>query len=385
MQCNLSLNDFPELILLRIMSYLSPFSKYKLALTSVRMYSLFQSPHTWRSIKLSVTNEQIELPLNCVKLYGRYFWNVSLDIYLSEQTLNSIIQVLTLLSNLCNLKGITVNCIGKSTSFIPKKEIICHLKCLLCYISNISTLKYINITHFFLPLDDSFLNHSHNSNLQFLYLQNNLAIYNFSPIKILSVVNNCRQLRIISVPLASLSEKIILAFTESNRAPLSNLCMTISGTDIFENKNYAAIFNSDLWTVVVRQLPCLTVSLHIYECCPFSVINSVLISEIPYSEIRLETFTPLWKEVIVISNLYHQTLQKLILHPSSSSQNLDNALLHMSEKCEKLYALHVFDLLNPETIQTILDRYPQMKKRETYTLRSSRGEGPWSSEQLLEK
>jgi len=102
--------------------------------------------------------------------------------------------------------------------------------------------------------------------------------------------------------------------------------------------------------------------------------------EIPVHVLRLQTFSSLEYEIGLACAYYHKTLEKLVancVRCRLSSQELDEVVVALSTKCARLRSLHVFCQLNQATVETILKQHPDMRRRNSFTLKYVETPHPW--------
>jgi len=101
--------------------------------------------------------------------------------------------------------------------------------------------------------------------------------------------------------------------------------------------------------------------------------------EVPVHVLRLQTFSSLEYEIRLACSYYNNTLEKLVANcvRCRGSQELDEVLVELSTKCNRLRSLHIFCQLNQATVETILAQHPNMTRNETYTLKYVETPHPW--------
>lgn len=108
-------------------------------------------------------------------------------------------------------------------------------------------------------------------------------------------------------------------------------------------------------------------------------LAQVMKPEIPVVVLRLETFTDLSQEIVRACNYYKNTIEKVVVEcpMSQTSEELDRAIVKLSSECRLLRSLHVFCVLQRDTVERVLAEHPGMHSDGTYTLKYVAEPHPW--------
>nr|KAG5685716.1 hypothetical protein BaRGS_027981 [Batillaria attramentaria] len=187
----------------------------------------------------------------------------------------------------------------------------------------------------------------------------------------LRLVTRCRKLKDLRVFHLSLTDEVLLAVAETEEPSLQHLSIIFR-----RDTKYQHDLSSEAWSVLVKKIPRLRVTLGFDHTCPLNRISEVMKAEIPVTTLRLETFTRIYEEVNQATTFYHKTLEKVVLQ-TRNSEELERALIRMAENSPRLRCLKVFCVLRPEAVERILELLPDMKRSGNYILKSQMEEGPW--------
>ena len=208
-------------------------------------------------------------------------------------------------------------------------------------------------------------NHKH---IEKFDIQNRVLVCRVTPSCILRFVRQCTKLRDLRVFNYSLCEEVLLALTEGNRRPLEHFSVKCR-----RDEKYIKEIDDSAWNALSTHLPNLRVTLIFDHTCPFNKISDAMKPSIPVSELYLETFTYICDEVRQAATLYKDTLEKLVLQTpmSRTSSELNASLIILARDCKQLKSLHIYCVLNEETVNKILELCPYLKEHKTYTLKTS--------------
>lgn len=322
--------------------------------------------------------------IKCIEKHGQSLQSVyiELDQSVPENRQNAC-RVIRGLANLSirRLKKLRVKFTGENPYFYAGKEFVEALGDLFKSpepdTKVVKTLESVDLSGLTVAYDDSLfrLLYENHPNLQQLNIQNRQLVCKVSPTCILQLVQMCRKLTELAVFKCSLSEDVLKAFSEKDRTPLRLLSIKCR-----REEKYSKDISSEVWQSLATALPDLRVTLIFDHNCPLHLISEIMKPEIPVSVLRLETYTYIYDEVRHATNCYCDTLEKVVLQTplSRNSPELNAALLEMAAKCTKLTALHVFCVLEKETVEKILQLRPCLEESKAYTLKYSSDPHPWS-------
>lgn len=314
--------------------------------------------------------------LKCLDKYSKQLQEV--DIELDQSVESNRVNACEVIKRLASseerqLTHLRVRCTGDNPYFYTGKEFVDAFSELFGPVQDgtslVNQLHTIDLSGLSIPYDDKLFNllSKHHPYIQHLNIQNQVIVCKVSSTCLLRLVQRCRKLKTLQVFMCSVSEDVLLSFTEDDREPLQHLSMICR-----REEKYAKDISSEVWSSVVKKLPRLRATLKFDHTVPLHKVSQVMKPEIPVSELRLETFTYIYDEVRMASGYYKKVLEKMILQTplSRNSPELNNALVELATECTKLRELHVYCVLKEETIAKILELHPEMKERGTYTLKS---------------
>lgn len=379
--------NLPEHIVLKVFGYLTRREQFRAALTCHDWMNIFASPYNWRHQVLRFYMPQDQRNIAFIHKYGRFLRSVIIK--LDQYDAPNREQACTVIRDLANnserrVEKLSLQCTGRNPLFYAGLEFVDALhyffrehteKC-----KTVHTLKSVDLSGLPFLFDDSLfvVLADHHPTLEYLNIQNSPLVCRVSPNCMLYLVQHCRRLKDFRLLNCSLSEEILQAFTQPNREPLQHLALTCR-----REEKYTKDLSSATWQMLREHLPHLKVTLRFDHTCPLHKIARILKPEIPCSVLRLETFTFIHDEIHRAAQYYANTLEKMVVQ-TRPSQELNDAILALSDSCPKLKALHVFCILDKETIECILEKHPDMKLKGTFTLRHEVGpDGIWVTEEEL--
>uniref|UniRef100_T1JID9 F-box/LRR-repeat protein 8 n=1 Tax=Strigamia maritima TaxID=126957 RepID=T1JID9_STRMM len=379
--------DLPDHIILQILSYLSRGDQYHAALTCASWYEHFLSPYNWRKYTFRFSTPEDKRHAACINSHGDHLRSIriQLDQYESYNREMACATIRALAR--CpqrRLEKFIVQCSGRNPLFYAGLEFVGALQCLFGIPPNnvtlLTSLKCVDLSGLPFLFDDALFEAlaTNHPKLEYFNIQNSPLVCKVTPVCILNLVKKCRNLTDLRLLNCSLSEKVLLAFIEEDRYPLQHLGITCR-----REEKYTKDLTSGVWKTLVEHLPNLRVTLRFDHTCPLHKISQVLKPEIPCSVLRLETFTFIHDEIRLASQHYAKTLNKLIVQ-TRPSKELNAALLILSDRCIYLKSLHIFCVLDKETVEVILQQHPDMKTGGNFTLRHEVGpDGVWVTEEEL--
>ena len=212
--------------------------------------------------------------------------------------------------------------------------------------------------------------------LKTLNIQNRVLVCKVTPECIFNMIHRCPDLTELHVHMLSISEDGLLAFTENHRRPLQHLSLYCRRETKYM---YEKSITDDAWQIVSKKLPNLKVTLIFDHTCPLHKVNEIMLPSVPVFALRLETFTYIYEEVRKAARYYSSSLEKLVLETplNRNSPELNQALVELASECKSLKSLHVFCVLDQDTVDKILSLRPQIKEKQTYTLKYTKEPHPW--------
>lgn len=375
--------DLPYHVIVHILSYLTLRDRHPAALTCKSWNEAFDSHLLWKSFTFYFHEPSHCRYLQCFDKHSKQLQEI--DIELDQQIINNRENACEVIKKLASsderrLTHLRVRFVGENPYFYAGQDFIAALSTLFFPITDgtclVNQLHTIDLSAMPITLDHILFNllSKNHPHIQHLNIQNQALICKVSPVCLLNLVQCCRTLSILHVFMCSVSEDVLLSFTEDDREPLQHLSMICR-----REEKYAKDISSEVWSSVVKKLPRLRATLKFDHTVPLHKVSEVMKPEIPVSELGLETFTHIHNEIRMASGYYQRTLQKLTLQTPMmrNSPELNTALVELATDCTKLRELHVYCVLEEETVARILVLHPEMKLRGTYTLKWYRAPAPW--------
>lgn len=375
----------PDHVIVNIFSYLTLFDRFSGSQTCRSWQFAFCSPHLWKQVTISFKTGEDQEQLKFLDKFGKYIQ--SLQVCVNQELEVCRECACDLLSHLAtvkdrNLQKFQINFIGINPCLYSGEEFIRNLILLFGPQNSSATptryrsLKKVDLQGLLVSFSGELLEilSANNPDLEVLNIQNNVLVCEVRPCSVLTLVKRCRKLSELYVFSCSCSEEVLLALTDNDRKQIQRLSIFCR-----REEKYVKDIPSTVWKKLVQKLPNLHVILGFDHTIELLRISEVMKPEIPVQELRLETATDLWNEVRHACRFYKNTLEKLIVKspPSKNLRELDNALLQVAKECVKLRSLHVFYVLQKETVEKILELCPRMKENETYTLKFIAEPHPW--------
>ncbi|XP_077993882.1 F-box/LRR-repeat protein 8-like [Glandiceps talaboti] len=370
----------PDHIIIHIFSFLPLQERWQTALVCKSWSECFDHPSLWRYFKFIFKEDEDTKKLKCLEKYGNVLKHVEIQVD-QKQKINRD-NACTIISGLSRcqerkVQNFTLNFIGENPLFFKGGDIINALAELFgppSLDSNIVfTLKEVDLSRMSVVYSNILFNllaenHPTLEKLNILNTSLNCNTCSVTPYCILKVVKRCQKLRELACFYCSISEDVLLALAEEDRAPFKKLSIVCR-----REEKYGKDIPESAWEKLVKKHPDMRVCLGFDHTCPLHKISSILQPSIPVVVLCLDTYTYLGQEVQMASAYYGQTLEKLVLH-CKVTPDLQRALLSVAENAPNLKSLHCYSVLDQETIDGILLRCPQL---ESYTLKTELENHPW--------
>ncbi|EDO37197.1 predicted protein [Nematostella vectensis] len=369
--------DLPDHIIVSVLSYLRLPQRSHVSLVCKSWHEAFCSPFLWHSFRFTFTASEDFKYQRCLDKLGQYFRRVEVCCDQAEdknrQNACRAIEALAKLKKR-RVEHISIRFIGENPLFYAGKEFIRSLKTLFGPVPEgteaILGLKSVDLRKLSIAFEDDLFHCLVENNfkiLEELNIQNASLVCKVTSGCILKLVQKCRKLICLATHYGSITEDILLAFTEDERSALQNLSILCR-----REEKYGLDISSKTWTVLKNKLPGLKVNLAFDSSCPMFKVNAILKPEIPVSDLRLEVQARLVCQVYFAAEHYSGTLETLSLSTTNSPE-LENALIHLVTACTYLRQLYVFQCYISQNAKTeILKRRPELKRyllktRETDT------------------
>ena len=358
--------NIPEHIVVRILSYLKLSDRRNVALTCKRWWECFDSPVLWQTLKFEFLDSEEFKYTECLENHGEYLRNVYVHCSQADKTNRE--NACALIRKISNLKvrrleRITVKFTGENPLFYAGHEFIACLRELFekpkdnCEV--LFKLKSVDLSKLPVAYGDDLINClvENNPALDDLNIQNASLVCNVTSACIQNVLRHCRQLRSLALHYTSVTEEILLSLTEEDRVHIEHLSI-----DCRREEKYVKDISSETWQEIRRKIPELRVTLAFDCSCPMFKVNEILKPEVPVKVLKLELMSRVVYQVYFAAENYYETLEMLSIS-TTSSRELEQALIHLATRCEALRELCVFQCsISQETADKLLRLRPGIKR-----------------------
>lgn len=293
-----------------------------------------------------------------------------------EGTRKKVSQILDLLAKQNQkLQALCIECTGENPYFYSGQDILQSIGG-ICQSQNQIDLRHVDFRGMPFTLDDGIVQlvASSSPNLHTLYLNNRTLVCNVTPEAIIELLKACPRLSTLGVYYASLSDDVFKELVTSKRS-------TFKCLDIFCERldKYIPVISEELWALVRDRYPQLYVQLELDPTVPQWKIPRILKPNIPVTELQLNTYTYIVYQIRFATNNYSGTLEKLVLRTTSSDE-LDDSLIGLAQKCARLKEVHCFCVVSPAVVEAFLSRCTKLK---SYTLKTSKEPSPWQPTAIM--
>ena len=369
----------PDHIVVEIMMYLQLQDRFHMSLTCKSWNHSFNLGYLWRCFVFRFFLPSHDRFLRLFPLHGKHLQCVRIYVDQGQpenrENACSVIRQLAEMEKR-RLHTLRLTFFGENPIFYAGKEFITTLSSFLSASEQHEPLRHLDLSGLNVTFEESLINlvTENHTQIETLNIMNNVLVCKISPNCLFKLVRNCRKLKSLAVHHCSLNEETLLSFVEENREPLTKLSFKCRRVE-----KYGKPFEATTWQKVTKKLPDLRVTLIFDHTCPLHKIPEIMTPDVPVSVLRLETFTYIYDEVRLAARYYPKTLKKMVLNTplSRNAPELNKALVELAKQCKLLSTLHVFCVLEENTVEEILQLHPEMKEKETYTLRFSDSPAPW--------
>ncbi|KAK6169783.1 hypothetical protein SNE40_020770 [Patella caerulea] len=369
--------NLPEHIVVHIFSYLPFYQRCKCAQVCRSWLECFNQPFLWKTFTFQFYTELDKRYLNLLKQHGHHMRAVKIILDQHEKVnRENACQVLEILTKTENQKvsSLTVEFNGENPLFYGGLEFIQSLKTFFnSDATNAGLLTTVDLGGLWIDLTQELLDvlSSNHPNLRILNIQNRSLICKIHPDCLVRLVGRCTNLTHLSLFYCSLSDEVLEALSDESRKPIQHLSIKCR-----RQEKYVKTLSPDAWTGLVKKSPNLKVTLIFDHNCLLQKVSSILCPEIPVSELRLETFTMLFDEINMAASYYKHTLERLVLQ-TRGSKELEEALINIATRCQKLRSLLVYCVLSKDVVENILNLCPTLKENNNYILKWTKDPEPW--------
>ncbi|XP_059171106.1 F-box/LRR-repeat protein 8-like [Physella acuta] len=372
--------NLPDPIIVHTLTYLSVADRCRAGQTCRHWHQCLATPLLWKEFNCGFFYPQHGKLLKCMEQYSHFITKLTIALNQKEiENRKHAISAVELIAGLdeIRLTHLTIQFKGENPYFYGGSEFIEALLHLLCMVGKQKgkyTLKYLNFSDLQVNFDNSFLSGIANNcpNLEYLNILNKSLVCNVSPEGVAYLVHQCRKLQVLHLYHTSLTDDVLKKLSEPGRGALQRL-----GVVCRRDEKYGEDISADAWSELVHTNPDLKVELGFDHTCPLHRVSEILKAEIPVEELHLSTFTRIYDEINIAVAYYANTLQKLVVH-TRPSQELNDALLNVAQKCWKLHTLYVYCVVDKSVIERILESCPRMREKGTYILKWQKDPEPWT-------
>ena len=209
----------------------------------------------------------------------------------------------------------------------------------------------VDLSKFPICFDDRLIHNLiefHGPSLVEVNLQNHSLVYNISTDCMHKLAAKCRNLQSLAVHMSSFDGETLQIFSESGRKPLQFLSLFCQRED-----KYSGDIEVIDWEVICNASAELRVKFYFDHTCPIFRVREILKPMIPISVLKLRLLATVIELIYFIANSYNQTLEVFDV-TTTSSVELDAAILYLSLNCCKLKELHVWCRLSKYAVEHIL-------------------------------
>lgn len=358
--------NLPDHIIVGILSFLGLSDRLTASLACKQWRECFGSPVLWHTFHFKFVDSKEFKYAQCLENHGHYLRTVEIHCN-QEDKINreSACTLILMLSGIKErrLERFTVKFLGENPLFYAGQEFI---KCLRVLFDKpnedvevLSTLKLVDLSKLPIAYGDNLINClvENNRDLESLNIQNAALVCKVTSGCIENVLDMCRKMKSLALHHTSVTEEILLSLAEENRTPLNHLSI-----DCRREEKFGKDITSETWEVVRRKIPNLRVTLAFDTSCPMYKVDMILKPEVPVKNLRLEVMSQVIDQVYFAAMNYSETLEMLSIS-TTSSEELEKALLYLVTRCNRLRELFVFQCyISHDTKQKILELRPQLQK-----------------------
>jgi F-box/leucine-rich repeat protein 8 len=362
----------PDHILASILLYLDLSDRRQASLTCSAWNNVFSSPFMWRNFTFKFQVAEDRRFLKCIDSHGDHLYHITIELdqgiadirFMGCQTIEKLADVEDR-----RLRKLSIKFTGENPYFYSGYEFVESLCKLFGKKSALSSLEVVDLSGLMVALNDQLLDllSKNHQELRELNIDNKQLVCKVTPACILRLVERCPKLHSIHLFKCNLSEDVLLALADENRAPLKRISIACH-----REEKYAKDFSLETWNTLTKAQPSMRVTLKFDHNCPLHRINQIMQPGIPVSELRLETFTYIYDEVNWATECFKDCLELLVLKTplARNSPELNSALISMAKQCKRLKELYVSCYLEKDTVEKLMEFVPAMKKSGKYHLQS---------------
>ncbi|XP_064414472.1 F-box/LRR-repeat protein 8 isoform X2 [Latimeria chalumnae] len=375
-----SLLDLPEEVLAHVFSYLPLGDRCAMSLVCKSWAKACCCPATWYYTEVRCVSQEMEDGI----LWGSQNFLAKakcLKIVLDQSEQRNrdwAIKILNWLAeDATKLKDLSIVCTGENPYFYSGRDILESIRSLCQKNGQTQSLNLHRLDLRKVPftLDGELVRLVAAScpYLQSLFVNNHTLICNIGPEALQDVLRACPLLSALGVFYTSLSEEVIMELLKPTRVPLRHLSLFCERMD-----KYVPAISEELWGALCSKHPGFSVDIELDHTVPAKKVTGILKPEIPVASLELNTFCYMVDQVTFIARSYKKTLRRLVLQTTSSEQ-LNSALLDLAGHCELLEEMHCYCVVTPEVVHAFTSKCPRLRR---YTLKTTKEPHPWMPTEL---
>jgi hypothetical protein len=394
----MTLIDLPDLVLVRILSYLGFEDLFNASLTCHRLNGIMKHPGAWAKIRMDVLsspdlhNEKFKTSryLAMVDQFGTYFHDLEFN-YVGycqpiESDVKELIEQLTLNCKLTNLV-ISVNFVETKRfnhanfNSIRLKE---HYDAVCSLVATCEHLKSFSLRswppHRFQPTQNEILEalcaNEKNKKLRKLHMfwpdrtETNWVGLRPNQTKkyALAVVEHFTALTHLSLPSNMISQDLLNELAKGSRARIENMRVLV----VFSNNDFALAIPRLSWGKLCQACPDMEVEVVFNSRVPEFNMAEMLKADMPVSVLYFMKYARVGPdEIAAMAVNYQNTLKKFICY--AEAIDADGALLNLVMNCKHLHTLIFYGTVNFKTVMELAKFnckkwYQFIMKKETIDL-----------------
>ena len=202
----------------------------------------------------------------------------------------------------------------------------------------------------------------HGAYLSDVKFKNHSLVCNISKDCVHKLARECKNLRTFSIHMSSVDGETLKIFSNPGRCPIDILSLFCQRED-----KYTSGIDSEDWNSLCQACPKLRVMFYFDHTCPIFRVQEILKPMIPISVLKLRLQATVTDLIYFVTNSYSETIEVFDVTTTSSAE-LDAAILHLAMNCAKLKELHVWCRLSKSVVDQILQWHAFKKYTLAYNL-----------------
>ncbi|XP_066494096.1 F-box/LRR-repeat protein 8-like [Tiliqua scincoides] len=345
-------NYIPEEVLVHIFSYLPLRDRHTIFCVCSHWAEVASASSVWSFTEICCNIEDVSADTVLRSLHHflphikhlRIVFDQSLEI--NRRRVSEILDVLAWQSR--KLCALSVVCTGRSPYFYSGQDILLRIRRLCQGTGNID-LQYIDFRRTPFTLDNGIvqLMATNHPNLRALFINvRTPGIIILKPDTIVEVLRACPKISTLGIYHCTLTEDVFLELLKPGREPFRCLDIFCEGLD---NE-----VPEELWSALSQKHPQLRVELEFAPLVPAWKVPWILKPNIPVTALQFNTFGHLSDQIQFVTTNYSKTLQKLVLHTTTPSSDLNSSLIDLASKCVHLKEIHCHCTVSQAVVNAFL-------------------------------